>query len=52
MQPNFIHEHFSLGQDRQVVAGMSFGPENTGHPVNGFRLGRASVDQAVTWIRS
>lgn len=52
MHPDFIREHFSLGRDRQVVAGMSFGLENAEHPINGFRLGRAPADQAVTWIRS
>lgn len=52
MHPDFIREHFSLGDDRRVVAGMSFGLENTEHPANGFRLGRAPVEQAVTWVRS
>lgn len=52
MHPDFIREYFSLGEDRQVVAGMSFGLENTEHPINGFRLGRAPVEQTVTWIRS
>lgn len=52
MHPGFIREYFSLGEDRQVVAGMSFGLEDTEHPVNRFRLGRAPVQQTVTWVRS
>lgn len=52
MHPGFIRNYFGLGDDRLVVAGVSFGLENTEHPVNGFRVGRAPAEEVVTWIRS
>ena len=46
----FIREHFGIGQDRQVVCGISFGFADLGHPANGFRTSRAAVDDVVRWV--
>lgn len=51
MHPDLIRRYFSLPDDRVVVCGMSFGYEDTSHPVNGFRLGRAPLGDAVTFVR-
>jgi nitroreductase len=49
MQSRFIHEYFSLPEDRVVVAGVSFGYE-ADHPVNTFRTTRADTSDVVTWV--
>jgi len=46
----FIRDHFGIGQDRQVVCGISFGFADPGHPANGFRTSRAAVDDVVRWM--
>jgi len=46
----FIREHFGIGQDRQVVCGVSFGFADPGHPANAFRTSRAEVDDVVRWV--
>ena len=48
--PVFIRSHFGLPEDRRVVCAISFGFAEAGHPANGFRTTRASIDDAVTWI--
>ncbi|MCP1337888.1 nitroreductase [Futiania mangrovi] len=47
--PDLIRAHFGLGEDRRVVAGISFGYEDPNHPANAFRTVRASLDEAVNW---
>ena len=49
-QPQFTRAHFGLPADRLIVCGMSFGYEDTAHPVNRFRTSRAAVDGVVTWV--
>jgi len=46
----FVRQYFNLGQDRQIVCGISFGYEDAGHAANQFRTGRADLDEAVTWV--
>ena len=48
--PKFLRAYFGLPEDRQVVCGMSFGYEDTAHPVNRFRTSRAAVDAVVSWV--
>lgn len=48
--PDFIRSHFGLPEDRRVVCAVSFGFADNGHPANGFRTTRASIDAAVTWV--
>jgi nitroreductase len=50
MSSPYIHEHFGLGDDRQVVCGISFGYADPSHPANAFRTTRAPLDDAVTWV--
>jgi nitroreductase len=45
----FIRSFFGLADDRLVVCGISFGYEDTSHPANSFRTGRADIAEAVTW---
>lgn len=45
-----IRAHFGLGEDRLVVAGISFGFEDVDHPANAFRTERADVDEAATFV--
>ena len=46
----FVHEHFSLGDDRIVVCGISFGYEDHARKANSFRTNRASLNEVVTWV--
>ncbi|WP_024805310.1 nitroreductase [Nocardia sp. BMG51109] len=45
----FIREYFALPESRRLVAAISFGYPDTTHPANGFRTGRADLDEIVTW---
>ena len=45
----FLHEYFSLGDDRKVVVAVSFGYPDLEHPSNAFRTARAGIDEAVTY---
>lgn len=49
MYSPFIREHFSIPDDRKVLAGISFGYPNLDHPANSFRTARASLDEVATW---
>ena len=46
----FLREFFSLSDDRVVVAGIAFGFPDESHPINSFRVDRASIDEAVDWV--
>ncbi|UUX94964.1 nitroreductase [Aquabacterium sp. J223] len=46
----FVRQSLGIADDRQVVAGISFGHEQTDHPANAFRVDRAPIEQAVTWV--
>ncbi|QLY29996.1 nitroreductase [Nocardia huaxiensis] len=45
----FLHDHFAIPANRQVVAGISFGYPDSAHPSNSFRTTRAPLDEAITW---
>lgn len=45
-----IRGHFNLPQTRRVVAGISFGWEDTEHPANSFRTARAEPHSFVTHV--
>lgn len=47
----FFRDHLGLGEDRNVVFGVSFGFPEADAPVNGFRTARAGLDEAVTFHR-
>jgi len=49
-QSKFIREYFSLGADRRVLCGISFGYADVSHPANSFRTDRAELDDVVTLI--
>ena len=44
-----VRTHFDIPQDHLVLAAISFGYEDAEHPANGFRTGRASLGDLVTW---
>lgn len=48
MYADVVHEHLGIPGDRDIVCGVSFGYADPGHPANGFRTERASVDEAVS----
>lgn len=45
----FIRKYFDLPEDRKILAGISFGYADTGHPANSYRTARAGSDEVVTW---
>ncbi|PZW44835.1 nitroreductase [Humitalea rosea] len=45
----FLHTYFGIPEDRMVVCGISFGLEDTAHPANCFRTGRAPLPEVLTW---
>ncbi len=45
-----IRAHFAMPGDRRVVCGISFGFRDESHPVNGYRLPRAGLDEVVQWV--
>jgi nitroreductase len=45
-----IRRHFRLGDDRQVVCGISFGFPDQDHKVNSYRTSRASVAEAAVFV--
>ena len=46
---DFVREYFSIGDDRKLVCGVSFGYEDNTHPINQYRTERAGIDEVVTW---
>lgn len=48
--PDLLRAQLGLGEDRRVVCGISFGYEDHDHPANGFRVGRAGVDEVLDWV--
>ena len=48
----FLRDYFKISGDRMVICGISFGYADKSHPANRFRIGRASIDEAVTWADS
>lgn len=46
----FVRQFLAMPAGRQIVAGISFGLEDADHPANHFRIGRAPIEDAVTWV--
>ena len=40
-----------IPQERLMVCGISFGYEDKDHIANSYRLGRADISEAVTWVK-
>ncbi|MEU7812039.1 nitroreductase [Pseudonocardia sp. NPDC049154] len=49
-QAPFIREFLSLGEDRRVLLGISFGRPDADHPTNSYRTGRQSVSEFATIV--
>lgn len=47
MHSDAVRDQLELADDRLVVCAVSFGYADPGHPANGFRTDRATVDDAV-----
>jgi nitroreductase len=47
MHSDLVHEHFGIGDDRDIVCGISFGYEDSAHPANRFRTQRATIAESV-----
>lgn len=45
-----VRRHFGIGDERQVVCGISFGYADPAHPANAFRTSRAALDDVVSWV--
>ncbi len=45
----FLHRYFDIPEDRIILCAISFGYSDTDHPANGFRTGRAGLNETVTW---
>lgn len=48
--PDILRKHLPIPDDLQVVAGVSFGYEDTEHRANGFRTTRATLEEAITFV--
>jgi len=48
--PEFWRKRLSLGGDRLIVCGISFGYEDSAHPANRFRTTRASTEDVLRWV--
>ncbi len=44
-----VREHFGIPADRWIVCAISLGYADRAHPANGFRTGRAPLDEVVDW---
>ncbi|WP_372887258.1 nitroreductase [Shimia sp.] len=44
-----VRQFLHLEEDQLVLAAIAFGYGDADHPVNGFRTGRAGLDELVTW---
>lgn len=48
--PDILRKHLPIPGDLQVVAGVSFGYEDTEHRANRFRTNRAALHESVVWV--
>ena len=46
---DFVREYFGIDDNRKLVCGVSFGFEDTTHPINQYRTERAKLDEVVMW---
>ncbi len=49
--PDIVREALNIGQERHLVCGISFGFEDTTHPINGYRTERESIASVVKFIQ-
>ncbi len=47
----FWHGELGIGPDRVVVGGVAFGWPDTADPASRYRPARATLDEAVAWVR-
>jgi nitroreductase len=47
---DFVRQYLEIPDDRLVVCGISFGYADPAHPANAVRTGRASVEEAVSFM--
>lgn len=52
MHAPFIRQYFSIPGQRKILAGISFGYPDAGHPANSYRTSRAALEDVVTWADS
>lgn len=45
-----VKQQLGISAERLMVCAISFGYEDTAHPANSYRTGRASIDEAVAWV--
>lgn len=50
MYSDLVRAWLGVGEERQVVCAVSLGWPDEGHPANGFRTSRATVDDAVAVV--
>lgn len=48
--PDVLRRELGLADNQLVVCGISFGYEDSNHPVNQYRTRRAPTSEAVSWI--
>lgn len=48
--PDLVRREFGLSDNRLLVCGIAFGYGDDSHPIHGYRTGRASLDEVVTWV--
>ena len=49
--PDVVREALNIGQERHLVCGISFGFEDTTHPINGYRTEREPIASVVKFIQ-
>jgi len=49
--PDVVREALNIGKERYLVCGISFGFEDTTHPINGYRTERESIASVVKFIQ-
>jgi len=50
MHSDQIHRMFNMPANRRFVCGIAFGYADEEHPINGYRVPRAPLDEVVTWV--
>ncbi len=49
--PDVVRDALNIGKERHLVCGISFGFEDTTHPINGYRTERESIASVVKFIQ-
>jgi nitroreductase len=49
--PDVVRDALNIGKERYLVCGISFGFEDTTHPINGYRTERESIASVVRFIQ-